>query len=255
VTKRRQADEQIRAALRENETLLREVHHRVKNNLAIIDNILELQASKLHEPLLVEVFRDCQNRIHSMVAIHDQLYRARDFGSLDFGAYAAELCSRLFQSYGVDPSRIRLQLDLAPVPLDLNRAVPLGLLLNELVSNTLKHAFPDGRRGAVTVRLRLESDGRVHFTVADDGIGFPPNLDLKQRHSLGLQLIQLLSRQVGGVIVFDRDRGTTVHLTFSHAPPGVYARDKREDETKSAPGRGRRASGSGALPPSGNDGI
>lgn len=214
ISDRKQKEERIRVALREKEILLGEIHHRVKNNLQIIDSLLDLQLSKLDDPLVSGMLRDSQSRIRSMVLIHQTLYQSKDFARVDFAAFLDSLLPTLVASYGLDSNRIALSLEARDVQLPLSTAIPCGLVVNELVTNVFKHAFPDGRRGGVWVRLTSGEDGRVELEVADDGIGIPPGLDPKNTATLGLQLVCLLADQLGGDIRIESSSPTRFVLHF-----------------------------------------
>ncbi len=171
ITERKRDEERLRASLREKESLLQEIHHRVKNNLQVISSLLSLQADQLDDPQARAAFRDSRNRVRAMAVLHERLYRSGRLDRIDFSRQVEMLCSNLFCSYGIDPSCVRLELRLAEVWLDIERAMPCGLLLNELVSNALKHAFPDGRQGFVRVSLDAGPTGEYTLIVADNGVG------------------------------------------------------------------------------------
>jgi two-component system, sensor histidine kinase PdtaS len=204
---------QLTASLREKEVLLKEIHHRVKNNLQVVASLLYLQSDRLDDPQLLAECQESQHRIRAMALIHETLYQARDLARVDFGRYVRALAADLPQAYAADPARITLQTHTEEVWLDIDAAVPCGLILNELVSNALKHAFPDGRRGAIHLDLRAEL-GLTTLRVRDTGMGVPDGLDVRQAESLGLQLVGMLTDQLGGTLDLSRAEGTTVTLTF-----------------------------------------
>jgi PAS domain S-box-containing protein len=204
---------QLTASLCEKEVLLKEIHHRVKNNLQVVASLLYLQSDSFDDPQLLAQFQESQHRIRSMALIHETLYQARDLAHLDFAQYVQALAAYLMHSYTVDEARITLQMHTHEVWLDIDAAVPCGLILNELVSNSLKHAFPDGRPGEIHLDLRSEP-GLTTLRVRDTGVGFPDGLDVRQTESLGLQLVCMLTEQLGGTIDLSRAEGTTVTLTF-----------------------------------------
>jgi PAS domain S-box-containing protein len=213
ITERVQAERQVEASLKEKEVLLQEIHHRVKNNLQIISSLLNLQAQQIEDKEIVDVFRDSQNRIQSMALIHEQLYGSHDLAGIDFGAYIQDLATDLFRSYQADSRRIRLDVETDEVSLGIDQAVPCGLIVNELVSNALKHAFPDGRQGGIRVELR--ADGRqMMVLVKDDGIGLPEGTDHQSTPSLGLQLVNSLVSQLDGEVILEPGRGTGFRVTF-----------------------------------------
>ncbi len=238
ITQRKLAEEQLRASLHEKEVLLREVHHRVKNNLAIIDSFLSLQANKCQDAVATEGLRDCQNRLRSMAFIHDRLYQVDDLAFIDFGGYITSLCHHLFQSYGVDPRRIHLRLDLGEFFLSLEVAMPLGLLLNELLTNIIKYAFPEGRGGEVSVQLQTLGEGLAHLVVSDNGVGLPLDVNVQRPQSVGLRLVQILARQIGGTLEFHRHGGTTVRLAFPSALSGAKHAAEQKLQNKSPDRRG-----------------
>lgn len=209
IQERERAEEQVRASLKEKEILLKEIHHRVKNNLQIISTLLDLQGDHVLDEKSVRYFRDCQDRIKSMALIHEKLYQTRDFISINFADYIGNLAKYLFDSYVTDPGRVSLVLDVTPATLEIDQAIPLGLIVNELVSNSLKYAFPGERRGEITIRLHSGGDGGIVLQVMDTGVGLPPDLDIKKLDSLGLQLVGMLARQIGGEIETGHEGGTS----------------------------------------------
>jgi two-component sensor histidine kinase len=209
---RRKAEEQIKQSLKEKDLLMKEVHHRVKNNLMVISSLLSLQSRYITDKNSRELFQDCQDRTKTMALIHERLYRSTDLKHIDFGEYIQTLATDLFHSY-VHTRLIKLNLDVEEIMLDINTVVPLGLILNELISNGLKYAFSDGRNGEITVSFFKEDDF-YQLKVADDGVGFPQDLDFKNTDSLGLQLVISLTRQIQGDIEMIRNNGTEFKLTF-----------------------------------------
>jgi PAS domain S-box-containing protein len=219
ITRRKQADAHLRASVHEKEILLQEVHHRVKNNLQVIASLLRLQASTIADPALLERFRDSQNRVYAMALVHEQLYSAQDLAHVDFVAYLRELTRSVLRSYTAQSAQVRLMFDSdADVMLDVEQAIPLGLILTELVSNSLKHAFRDGRSGTITVGLHADADTRM-LTVRDDGAGLPQAFDRNATGSLGLQLVADLAAQLGGAVTIDRCDGTTFQIRIPRRFP------------------------------------
>lgn len=214
ITDLKRAEEAVRASLQEKEALLKEVHHRVKNNLQIVMSLLNLQADSVTDPAVLGALRESRDRVRSMALIHETLYRSESLARLDLADYVESLCDQIVRSYATAPERVRLDLRVEPVALDLDRAIPAGLLLNELVSNALKHAFPGGRAGVITVTLAAGPDGTVGLTVADDGVGFPPGLDTRRTDTLGLQLVAALTRQIDGTLDLTGDSGVQAGVTF-----------------------------------------
>ena len=200
------------AAREEKEQLLREVHHRVKNNLQLISSLLNLQSSRTSDPAVAELFAESRNRVRSMALVHENLYRAGAFARVAMGDHVRALCSHLVRAYGGAQHRLTLQVDVAEVELDLDRAIPCGLIINELVSNALKHAFPNGRAGTVRVELQAHGPGRYTLSVADDGIGLAAGAETGD--TLGLQLVRDLADQLRGRIEVNNDHGTRFLIKF-----------------------------------------
>jgi two-component sensor histidine kinase len=215
VAERERAEETFKASLRQQEVLLREVHHRIKNNLQIISSLLDIQASSVEDPHIVEMFMDIQNRVISMALIHETLYQSGNLRMVNFGVYVRTLAEQIFRSYNVAMDRISLQIRADEVMLDTNQAIPCGLILNELLCNCLKHAFPGERGGEVHIELRSEAAPQVTMLVRDNGIGFPSGMDSSHPETLGLQLVYSLTEQLGGRLEIERNDGTTVKLTFT----------------------------------------
>jgi two-component sensor histidine kinase/ligand-binding sensor protein len=187
-------------SLGEKDVLLNEVHHRVNNNLAVIGSLLRLQADAFPDDRVAEALQGSQLRVESMALIHAHLYNSIDWRAVNFATYATVLAENLFRAYGVDQSRIRLRVEISPLELGVDRAIPAGLILNELISNALKHAFPSGRSGFLFIKGRLEN-GRVELTVQDDGVGIAGVTDQAaepDHKSLGMEIIKILSRQLKG---------------------------------------------------------
>ena len=214
ITESRNAESRIRASLREKEAMLKEIHHRVKNNLQIVTSLLNLQAVGNLSPDNINLLQETRNRVRSMALVHEDLYGSADFGHINLTRYMAQLCRHLLRSYGVDPSRIHLNLQIADVSLSLERAIPFGLIVNELLSNSLKYAFPDGRSGSVSIRVDLTTDRNFSLTISDDGIGLPRGFHLQQLKSLGLQLVSDLSVQLSGSLSFSSKSGTEFKMAF-----------------------------------------
>jgi PAS domain S-box-containing protein len=219
ITERKRAEEQLRASLQEKVVLLKEVHHRVKNNLQLVSSLLALQAGALKDRAVKEALTQSQNRVRAMALVHENLYRSGDLSSVRIAPHIESLCWHLWRSYGVDPDRIGLTARVADLTLDLDRALRCGLIVNELVSNALKHAFPAGRRGRVTVKLDHAPDGWYALVVADDGVGLPPGVDPDRTDTLGLQLVGDLTAQLNGTLALARDGGTTFTVRVPPAPP------------------------------------
>ncbi|MCK5504154.1 MAG: PAS domain S-box protein, partial [Thermodesulfovibrionia bacterium] len=198
ITKLRLAEEKIRKSLKEKEILLKEIHHRVKNNMTVISSLLKLQAAKVRDEKYKEMFNDSIDRIQSMAFIHEKLYRSEDLSRVDFSAYLKDMVNNMFASYGLSPGRVALKMELEEVSIGIDNAIPLGLIVNELISNSLKHAFPESREGEVRVTLSTDNKNEITLTISDNGAGFPAGLDFSKSESLGLNLVTALTRQIQG---------------------------------------------------------
>ena len=209
-----QTQKALASALAAKELLIKEVHHRVKNNLQIISSLLYMQSESLQDLAAARALQDSQERVQCMALIHERLNGNGEPDRLDFREYASTLARDLFLSYGVDTERIGLRFELEPVSLGLNQAIPCGLILNELLTNSLKHAFPDQRRGEILVKLSWAEGQPVKLTVADDGVGLPAEFDWKESQSLGLRIMNILGRQLDGAIQRKTGGGTVFSLEF-----------------------------------------
>ncbi len=220
ITERKQAEEQIKGALAEKEVMLREIHHRVKNNLQVISSLVSLQSDTVTDAQVREVLGDVRDRVRAMALVHEKLYQTGDLARLNFADYAASLLQYLWRSHGAFAEKVRLQLAVSSVALPIEAAVPCGLILNELVGNALKHAFPDGGGGEVRVVLELDpADAVVSLRVGDNGCGLPPGQDWRQSSSLGLRLVQMLVSQLRGTVTTGTGPGTEFRVTFSLKRP------------------------------------
>lgn len=212
---RRKAEANLLKSLTEKETLLKEVHHRVKNNLQVISSLLHLQSTRLPDRETAGAFKDSINRIKSMAAIHETLYRSIDIARVNFDNYVKSLAGILYESYGIGIGRVSLNTDVQNISFEIDTAVPVGLVINELVSNALKHAFPDNRKGSIMISLRKTDGGHYELSVSDDGVGLPNEFDLDKSASLGMHLIHnLVKGQLQGNLEIKRDGGTTFKITF-----------------------------------------
>ncbi len=212
LVERQRIEEKLRASVAEKEVLLREIHHRVKNNLQIISSLLSLQASHVTHADTVAMIHDSQHRIRSMALVHEQLYRSSDLAQIDFPAYVQQLVAHL--QYAYVQSDIQLTTHLDSAFSDLDTALSCGLIVNELVSNALKHAFPDGRSGEVQIKFQIGNPGPHILVIQDDGIGIPEDLDLQTTDSLGLQLVNSLVHQLEGTLELSAVAGTTFTIRF-----------------------------------------
>ena len=221
ISERKSAETRIEASLQEKEILLKEIHHRVKNNLQIISSLLNLQSRQVQDGEALDVLRDSQHRVRSMALIHEKLYQSPNLARINFADYIRNLAGYLFQSYNVGGSGIELIIEAEEALLDIDTAVPCGLILNELVSNALKHGFRDGRSGQIIIQFQVDEqveggNGRRHYRliVSDDGIGFPPYLDYRQTSTLGLQLVNTLVGQLEGSLMVHSNQGTSITVAF-----------------------------------------
>lgn len=221
------SERNLLAANREKEMLLREIHHRVKNNLQVVSSLLKLQMGHVRDEQAVQVIRECQNRIKSIAIVHEKLYQSQNLAAIDIGEYIRSLAGHLFRMYLADPDSIALEVAVDQVALGIDRAIPCSLIINELVSNSLKYAFPQNRRGTIRVHLRATDDTYL-LRVSDDGVGLPPQLDFRNTASLGLQLVLTFVDQLGGVIELDHHAGTAFTITFSRRDAAGGANGGRE---------------------------
>ncbi|MEE8624961.1 MAG: histidine kinase dimerization/phosphoacceptor domain -containing protein, partial [Acidiferrobacterales bacterium] len=216
---RKWADGQLKASLKEKELLLKEVHHRVKNNLQIMSSLLNLQSGYINDKQTLEMFKESQNRVKSMALIHEKLYESEGLTGIDFAEYIRNLTAYLFRLYEVNAKAISLKIDAEKVFLDVSTAISCGLILTELLSNALKYAFPAGREGEIFIDLRSHSNERIKLSVSDNGIGLPKDLDFRNTDSLGLQLVCALTDQLRGTIELERSAGTAFVITFGGLNP------------------------------------
>ena len=212
ISDRKQKEESISQALREKDVLLSEVHHRVKNNLQIVHSLLDLQSGQVSDPAVLDMLRDSQNRIRSMALIHQTLYQSKDFAKVDFASFLDSLLPTLMATYAMTVGRINLEVSVRDIHLPLNQAIPCGLIVNELISNALKHAFPGERRGRIEVASSRSGEREIALSVSDDGIGIPAEKSLDNTGSLGLTLVQLLANQLRGRIEILRANPTRFTL-------------------------------------------
>ena len=205
---------ELTASLKERDVLLQEVHHRVKNNLQVISSLINMQVRRLEAGTSRDALEACQTRVQTIALIHQTLYQARDYARVPFSEYAQSLASNVFHATGVSPTKVSLDLAIGDVALPVDKAIPCGLLLNELITNALKHAFNDGRSGTIRVALGRIDGGRLRLTVSDDGVGLPQGYDVRNSESLGLQLVSTLSDQLDAELEIDGRGGATFQLTF-----------------------------------------
>jgi len=227
ITARKCAEEELKkahgnlhASLKEKETLLRELYHRTKNNMQVISSLLNLQAASVKDDSVKQIFRETRNRIQGMSLIHEKLYKSRDLYRVDLGEYIKELVEGILGTYGPKGDKIALQTDLEPVPVSIDTAIPCGLIINELISNSFKHAFPGERQGAIRVSLHGNGNDDIELGYADNGVGLPKDLDMDKTASLGLKLIySLASKQLGGTVRLLSEKGTEFRIKFRATHP------------------------------------
>jgi two-component sensor histidine kinase len=215
LTRQEAALERQTELLEQRETMLREIHHRVKNNMQVMSSLLSLQSRVALNPETSRMLEENQNRIQSMALLHEILYQSEDLAVVDFSKYVRRMVDHLFRSYGVNNGQIQLNIELDPVGLDLDDALPCGLLISEVISNSLKHAFPEGRKGEVGIVVRRSSEGAVALALRDNGVGFPYDLDWTTSPTLGLRLVRALSQQLRANLEVRSQRGVVVNLAFA----------------------------------------
>jgi PAS domain S-box-containing protein len=215
ISERKAAEQRIRASLREKEVLLKEIHHRVKNNLQIISGLLTIKSHNLKDPEVVEMFQDCRNRIRSMALVHEALYRSGDLARIELKDYLERLAQGLVGTYRRQGDNIRFRADLANYTVGIDTAIPCGLIISELLSNSLKHAFKEKREGAISLVFRVMENQEMELAVRDTGSGIPEHYNPHKSQSLGLRLVyDLVERQLGGTISLNRERGTEFIIRF-----------------------------------------
>ncbi|EKF85995.1 PAS domain S-box protein [Methanobacterium formicicum] len=220
ITERKKAIDNLKSSVNEKEILIKEIHHRVKNNMQIISSLLSLQSQHLteDEEVAQDVLKESQNRVKSMAMIHEKLYQSKDFTHIKFEDYIKRLISNLFYSYDTKMEQIKLRVDVEDIDLNMETAIPCGLIISELFSNSLKYAFPEGKSGEIRVSLKKYQDNEQEWnyilTVQDNGIGLPADFDFRNTRTLGLELVNSLTKQIDGTLELDRNHGTTFKITF-----------------------------------------
>jgi two-component system response regulator len=214
ITRQKQNEEKIEASLKEKVVMIKEIHHRVKNNLQVIYSLLNLQAGYVRDPDAQAMFKECRDRVKSMALIHEVLYRSKDLAKVSFADYVKTLVENLYRSYASQSSQITLKIDVKDVMLELDTAIPCGLIINELVSNALKYAFTDTKKGEIYVGVEPIEGLGYRLVIRDNGKGFPPEIDFRKTESLGLQLVTTLTEQLNGDITLNRQAGTEFVITF-----------------------------------------
>ncbi len=216
ISDKKAAEDKIKASLQEKEVYLREIHHRVKNNLQVVSSLLYLQSKNVSDPQMLEILLESLERVRSIALIHEQLYKSLDLTHVNFRDYLNSLTTNLFQTYGIQGGGVKLKTDINErVSLTVDKAIPCGLIVNELVSNALRHAFRDRSKGTISIELRQNDDGTASLVVGDDGVGLPSHVDFRHAPSLGLQLVNTLVNQLGATIQLTRKKGTVFTVTFT----------------------------------------
>jgi PAS domain S-box-containing protein len=218
ISERKKAEEGLRVSLGEKEALLRELYHRTKNNMQMICSLLHLESSQCNDPRLTEEFQVIEDRIASMSLVHEMLYVSRDLSSIDLSEYIRDLSRLLIRSYEASSrGNVGVEVDLERLSVPIDTAIPLGLILNELITNSLKHAFPGNRKGRIRIGVAREEGSGVRLSVADDGIGVPPEFDFQNAKSMGLKTVLALVQQLGGSARFSADPGVACSISFKNA--------------------------------------
>jgi two-component sensor histidine kinase len=229
ISERKEMEERIQADIREKEVMLREIHHRVKNNMQVISSLLHLQSGMVKDKASLQMFRESQSRIRSMAMVHEQLYQTKNLARIEFGRYVQQLTAELLYTFGSHARGVQLKISIPSVMLDVSTAIPCGLIVNELVTNALKHAFPDVKtkggtdksaKKQVLIRMTQLKNRQWELFVKDNGIGLPGNLQLRETESLGMKIVTSLVDQIDGKIKVDGRKGTTFSIKFNQEPPG-----------------------------------
>jgi len=215
ITDRKMIDQQLQASLKEKEVLLQEVHHRVKNNMQVMISMINLQCEKIEDKQICDELNKIVDRINSMVLVHNQLYQSKDFLKVDINTYINRIAENLFVSHGVDTAKISLKIGKKDIALSLDSAISCGLIINELITNSLKYAFPEDRKGEIRIEFGYLDDGQLEMRVSDDGVGLPTNFDFKDSDTLGVQIAKALAEhQLGGMVKLDSTKGTKFLIRF-----------------------------------------
>jgi PAS domain S-box-containing protein len=214
ITERRLAEEKINKSLLEKEVLLREIHHRVKNNMQIVSSLMNLQTQTIEDKKYKDIFIESQNRIHTMAIIHEKLYRSDNLAQINFKEYIEEIVTNIFSSYRLN-TNIKIDINVKNIPINMDTAVPCGLIINELITNSLKYAFPEGRPGKIQISVDSKENNMIQLLISDDGIGIPKEIDIRNTRTLGLTLITALAEnQLSGELILNREKGTEFQISF-----------------------------------------
>ena len=213
ITERKKAEELIKRSLAEKDVLMKEINHRVKNNMAVVSSLLRLQSNKVEDEHYKAMFNDSINRINTMASIHEKLCQSEDLSKIIFSDYIKDMVNNIFKSYGLS-SRIKLIVDVEEIILDIDASIPCGLIVNELITNSMKYAFPEGKEGEIRVSLCKNDKDEIELTVGDNGVGMPEGLDFRNADSLGLTLVNALVKQLEGKMELNKEKGTKFKITF-----------------------------------------
>jgi PAS domain S-box-containing protein len=214
ITERKKMNAQIEKSLRDKEILITELHHRVKNNLNLIISMLSLQARSIKNyDEAISAFENCRNRVYGMALVHEKLYDSGDISRIDMSSYISDMAGELVHTYSKD-NRVHINIETSDLFLNINSAIPCGLILNEVLTNALKYAYPGGEKGSIQIKFETRKDGRFELVVQDNGIGIPAEIDFDNLNTLGFRLIMKLAEQLKGNIEIERENGTALHLIF-----------------------------------------
>ncbi len=214
ITEQKIAEEKIRSSLKEKEMLLQEIHHRVKNNLQVIASLLRLQSRFIKDQDAIDIFKETQNRVRTIAILHEKLYQSDDLAEIKFDEYVKILAEDLLYFYELDNSDIKLMIDVDEVSVNIETAIPCGLIIDEMIANSLKYAFPNSRSGEIKVELHLDDENNFNLIVSDNGVGIPGEIDPEKADTFGMQLIKYLSKQLKSTMQLDRSHGTKFKLIF-----------------------------------------
>jgi len=215
ITERKKAEEKLKASLEEKEVLLKEIHHRVKNNLQVISSLLNLQSGYIEDERYAEMFKESQNRVRSMALVHEKLYQSKDLVRIDLAGYIESMVQELRRAYGAEGARIAVKAEVDDIRLGVDQAMPCGLIINELVSNCMKHAFSQREGGEIRIAMRQVGGDEVELEVSDNGAGISEGMEIRNAETLGLRLVSILAEdQLGGEMELDRTEGTRFRIRF-----------------------------------------
>jgi two-component sensor histidine kinase len=215
ITDQKKAQQALKVSLEEKETLLQEIHHRVKNNLTVVSSLLKLQANGMDDERLKEALNESQNRIYAMSAVHESLYSSKNLSEIELKVYVTKISRTLIQTYSTNPANVKFNTDSEEIKIGINQASPIGLIINELISNSLKYAFPNEREGKIDVSMK-KTDNELNLVIKDDGVGMPDDLDWKNSKSLGLKLVRtLVENQLDGSVDMESTNGTKFTIKFN----------------------------------------